>query len=118
VAAPVTGPYDAILACVRAAERDGYAELELALTKADLRSCVAELRGFAYRVRFAFRAAAAKIDELDLRAHCDGWPVEQVTIDPPPATIVLVAQRRDNCVSPPAATLPGPRPVHSAGTAF
>jgi hypothetical protein len=90
--------YGALLACVRTAERDGYAELPLNGSTNDIRPCITELRGFACRVRFAFRATTSSIEKLQLRECCDGWPVEQVALDPPPTTVVLVVQRRQGMI--------------------
>ncbi|GIL37803.1 hypothetical protein [Roseiterribacter gracilis] len=109
--------YGALLACVRQAESDGYAELPLQPADAsDLGKAVAVLRGFAFRVRFAFRATPVAIATLQLRECCDGWPVELVQLDPPPASIVLVAQRRQGLIA--AAATPKLQSARSAGTAF
>ncbi|MDB5365873.1 MAG: hypothetical protein JWM77_1800 [Rhodospirillales bacterium] len=111
--------YGALLACVHAAECDGYAELKFVAARDDeVCTVIAALRGFAHRVRFALRAAPASIEALHLREESDGWPVEQVTIDPPPRTIVLVVQRRQGLVAAPAATPPAFRSIRSVGTAF
>jgi hypothetical protein len=86
-------PYDAVLACVRCAEREGAAELALPVhSETELRAWTDELRGFAHRVRFAFRAPAAIAARLSL--WCDGWPIETVKRATQPAPIVLVAYRR------------------------